>query len=131
MATSHGKDGIVKVADNAVAETTGWTLTETAETADNSSQGNGGARTHLAGLTAASGSIQCHWDPSDTTGQVVLTAGASVDLKLYPSGDGVGDHEISCTATITSLGIQSQVDGTVSQNFDFQVNGAVTRATVV
>ncbi len=129
MATSHGKDGIVKVGANAVAETTQWTLTRTAETADDTAQGDSW-RTHLAGLKGGTGSITCHWDPSDTNGQVALSVGESVSLSLYPSDDESGDAEITCTATVTSVGIQSSLEGVVSQSFDFLVNGAITDGTV-
>lgn len=129
MSTYHGKNGVVKVATNAVAEVTQFSHTETAETADDTAMGDDW-RTHKAGHKAASGSITCHWDPSDTNGQVALAAGESVSLKLYPSGAESGDQEISCTATITSVGVQSQLEGIVSQSFDYQVNGATTHAAV-
>jgi len=129
MATSHGKNGVVKLSTNAVAEVTQFSITETAETADDTAMGDD-ARTHLLGHTAATGSITCHWDPSDTDGQVALSVGASADLKLYPSGADTGDKEISCTATVTSVGVQSQLEGIVSQTFDFQANGAVSHAAV-
>ncbi len=130
MATSHGKDGIVKVGANAVAETTQWSVTQTAETADDTAQGDSW-RSHIVGLNAWTASITCHWDPSDTNGQVALTIGASVTLNLYPSDDASGDAEYTGTATVTSIGIQSSVDGIVSQSFDCQGNGALTISTVV
>lgn len=129
MATYHGKNGVVKVSTNKVVEVTQFSHTETAETADDTAMGDDW-RSHKPGLNAATGSVTCHWDPSDTDGQVALEVGASVALKLYPSGDGVGDHEISCTATVTSVGVQSQLEGIVSQTFDYQANGEVTKAAV-
>lgn len=130
MATHHGKSGVVKVGANSVAEVTQFSITETAETADDSAMGDG-ARTHKTGLTSATGNITCHWDPSDTNGQQALTVGASVTLNLYPGGADSGDAEISCTATVTSVSPSAQLDGIVSRSFDFQANGAVTHGTVV
>lgn len=129
MATYHGKDGVVKLSTNTVLETTQFSHTETAQTADDSAQGDDWD-THIVGRKAATASITCHWDPGDTTGQVALTVGASVALKLYPSGAGSGDHEISYTATVTSVGVQSDLNGIVSQSFDCTANGAVVHAAL-
>ena len=81
MATSHGKAGLVKVGTDTIAETTGWSLTETAETVDDTAHGDT-ARTHLVGHTSWTASITCHLDPSDTSGQGALTVGASVTITL-------------------------------------------------
>tara|TARA_R110002073_G_scaffold120601_1_gene262643 strand:- start:18719 stop:19114 length:396 start_codon:yes stop_codon:yes gene_type:complete len=129
MATYHGKNGVVKVATNTVLEVNQFSHTETAAIADDSAMGDAWD-THLVGRNGATGSITCHWDPGDTTGQVALAVGASVALKLYPSGAGTGDEEISLTATVTSVGVQSEKDGVVSQSFDYTANGAVVHAAV-
>ena len=129
MATSHGKAGLVKVGTDTIAETTGWSLTETAETVDDTAHGDT-ARTHLVGHTSWTASITCHLDPSDTSGQGALTVGASVTIKLYPAGDTSGDREYSGTATITSVSPNNALDAVNSVSFECQGNGALTTGVV-
>lgn len=129
MAKMHGKNGVVKVGDNAVAEVTNWTLTITTGIANSDAMGDDW-ETHLTGKKAATGSITCRLDPSDTEGQGELEAGGSVDLKLYPSGDESGDREYALTATITSVAPSASHDDVVNVSFDFTANGTVTTGAV-
>lgn len=129
MATSHGKDGIVKVGANRVLETISWSLTETAETVDDTAQGDA-ARTHLLGQTAWTASVSAHLDPADTTGQEALSIGASVTINLYPAGDQTGDREYTGTATVTSVSPTSEMSSVNSVSFELQGNGALTKGAV-
>lgn len=131
MATHHGKDGVVKVGANAVAEIDNWSVTEQAAVADDTSMGDTW-KTHIAGKTINSwnGSLACHWDESDTTGQEALTVGASVTLNLYPEGAGVGASYRTGQATITQVGLTVAKDGVVSRSFNFEGNGVLTSTTV-
>ena len=130
MGTHHGKDGVVKVGANAVAEIDNWSVTETAATADDTSMGDTW-KTHIAGKTINSwnGSLSCHWDETDTNGQQALTVGASVTLNLYPEGSGTGATYKTGTATITQVGLTVPKDGVVSRSFNFEGNGALSEAT--
>lgn len=129
MATTHGKYGIVKIGANTVAETTSWSISETAETVDNTAQG-AAARTHLLGQTSWTASISAHLDPSDTNGQEALTVGASVTVNLYPAGDQTGDREYTGTATVTSVSPSSEMASVNSVSFELQGNGALTKGAV-
>lgn len=131
MATHHGKDGVVKVGSNAVAEVDNWSVTETAEVAEDTAMGDTW-KSHIAGKTinSWSGNLNCHWDESDTQGQQALTVGASVTLNLYPEGAGVGATYKSGLATITSVGVTVAKDGVVSRAFAFQGNGALAEQAV-
>lgn len=129
MATSHGKDGIVKIGANTVAETQSWSLTETIETVDNTAQG-ADVRTHLVGQSSWTASVSAYLDPSDTNGQEALTIGASVTINLYPAGDQAGDREYSGTATVTSVSPNSEMSSVNSVSFELQGNGALTKGAV-
>lgn len=129
MAVHKGQEGYVSVGANTIAEIKDWSLSETAETLDTTSMGDT-ARSYLASLTTASGSISCHWDETDTTGQGAMTVGATVTLNLYPEGNTSGDTYATCSAIITEAGVSSAFDGLVSASFSFQVDGAVTWGTV-
>ena len=125
MANHTGSEGVVKVGANTVAEVRDWSLSETADTIEDTSMGDT-ARTRKPGLTSASGSISAFWDETDTTGQGALTVGAEVTLNLYPEGAASGDTYASLSAIITEAGVSATFDGMVEATFSFEANGAVT-----
>jgi hypothetical protein len=131
MGTHHGKDGVVKVGANAVAEVDNWSVTESAEVAEDTAMGDTW-RSHIAGKTINSwqGSLTCHWDETDTQGQQALGVGASVTLGLYPEGTASGATYKSGLATITSVGLTVTKDGVTQRSFNFQGNGALTEQAV-
>lgn len=128
MATHHGKEGKVLVGANEVAEVREFTYDGSAEVADDTAKGDTW-NTHLVGHKGATGTVSCMYDPSDTNGQVVFVEGASLSLVLKPIGDDTGDATLSFTATVTAVGIASPLRDVVTQDFSYQVNGAVTRGT--
>jgi hypothetical protein len=129
MANHKGSEGVVKVGANTVAEVRDWSLSETADTIEDTTMGDS-ARTRKAGLTSASGSITAYWDESDTTGQGAMTVGAEVTLNLYPEGATSGDTYATLSAIITEAGVSASFDGMVEATFSFEANGAVTWGTV-
>mgnify|MGYP003643918666 FL=1 len=129
MANHKGSEGVVKVGTATVAEVKDWSLSETAETIDDTIMGET-ARTRKSSLTSASGSLSAFWDESDATGQMAMTAGAEVTLNLYPEGAAVGDYFASLSAIITTFDVSAAMDGMVEASFSFESNGAVTWAAV-
>lgn len=129
MATHIGRDGVVKVGSNDVAEVRSFSLNETADTAEDTSMGDT-ARTHLITLTSFDGSIDVFWDETDTNGQVALGVGSSVTLALYPEGDSAGDTYYSGTALVTGVSRSSSFDGMVEASITVQGSGALTTSTV-
>ena len=129
MANHTGSEGVVKIGANTVAEVRDWSLSETADTIEDTSMGDS-ARTRKPGLTSASGSISAFWDEADTTGQGAMTVGAEVTLNLYPEGATSGDTYASLSAIITEAGVSASFDGMVEATFAFEANGAVTWDTV-
>jgi hypothetical protein len=129
MANHTGSEGVVKVGANTVAEVRDWSLSETADTIEDTAMGDS-ARTRKPGLTSASGSITAFWDEADTTGQGAMTVGAEVTLNLYPEGATSGDTYATLSAIITEAGVSASFDGMVEATFSFEANGAVTWGTV-
>jgi len=129
MANHTGSEGVVKVGANTVAEVRDWSLSETADTIEDTAMGDS-ARTRKPGLTSASGSISAFWDEADTTGQGAMTVGAEVTLNLYPEGATSGDTYATLSAIITEAGVSASFDGMVEATFAFEANGAVTWDTV-
>jgi hypothetical protein len=130
MATIIGNDGSVEIGANALAEVTEFSITEAANTADDTVIGDT-ARTHVVGTVSWNGSASCYFDSSDTNGQEALTIGASVTLNLYPEGNTSTKPEYTGTATVTGVEIGQANDSIVTRNFTFTGNGALTIGTVV
>lgn len=125
MANHTGVDGVVKVGANAVAEMRNWSVNETADTIDDTTQ-NDTSKTFQVGLKSWSGSMTCFWDETDTTGQGALTVGASVTLNLYPEGATTGDQYGTGTALINSVGVAVPTNGMIERSIGFQGTGALT-----
>lgn len=130
MAITRGKDGVVKIGTNTIAEVVDWNLDQTADVIETTSL-TATARTYTPGKTAGTGSITTNWDETDSNGQGAMTTGAIVALKLYPEGDAGGDTFYAFSGIITSIGQASGgSDGIVSAVYGFTVSGAITLATV-
>ncbi len=128
MANHKGSEGVAKIGANTIAEIKDFSLSETAETIDDTTMGDS-ARTKQVGLTTASGSMTAFWDETDTSGQGAMTVGASVTLNLYPEGATTGDKYATLTALITEKGVSTTLDGMVETSMSFEANGAVTWGT--
>ena len=129
MANHKGSEGVVKVGSNTVAEVRDWSISETAETIDDTTMGDS-ARTRQVGLTSCSGSLTAFWDETDTTGQGAMTVGSAITLNLYPEGETTGDSYATVSAIITEEGKSATMDGMVEATFSWEGNGAVTWGTV-
>ncbi len=129
MTTYAGSGGTVSVATNTIAEIVSFQFDATASTIPDSNL-NDTAETYKAGKTGASGSIECHWDPTDTTGQNAMVAGNSMAFILYPRGSTSGDPTIEFTGIITSVGTGVQSEAIISQSYAIQATGAITYGTV-
>ncbi len=129
MANHKGSEGVAKVGANTIAEVKDWSLSESAETIDDTVLGET-ARSKKVGLTSASGSLTAFWDETDTSGQGAMTVGASITLNLYPEGAVTGDKFASFEGLITEKGVSTSLDGMVETSVSFEANGAVTWAVV-
>jgi len=129
MATHIGRDGVVKVGANDVAEVRSFSINQTADTVEDTTMGDT-ARTRLVTLTSFDGSLDVFWDETDTNGQVALGVGSNVTLALYPEGDSAGDTYYSGTANVTGVSISTSVDGMVEASITVEGSGALTTTTV-
>ena len=129
MATHKGSEGLIKVGSATVSEIKSYSLEESADTIETTKMGDA-ARTYLPSLTSFSGSVDCFWDETDTSGQVALTPGASVTLVFYPEGAASGDTYYSGTALVTGKTITGSFDGMVEASISVQGTGAITTTTV-
>ena len=129
MATHKGSAGVVKVGANTVAEVTAFSFDETADTIETTALANS-AHSFVSDLVGWSGSVDCFWDETDTSGQGAMTAGASVTLNLYPEGADSGDTYFTGTAIITSISRSNAIGAIVTATFSFTGANALTSTTV-
>lgn len=130
MANHHGSEGVIKSGTNALAEVTGFEITETAEFAEDTTLADTSKTYNTTAVKAWSGSLDCFWDETDTNGQVSLTNGANVTIKVAPEGYSAGDTYLSGTALITERTITSQRGSVVTARIAFTGSGALTTTTV-
>ena len=129
MATHKGSEGTVKSGANAIAEIRSYTITETADVLEDTSMGDT-SRTYLSSLKTFTGSIDCFWDETDTSGQLSLDPGSSVTINIYPEGSGTGDTYYTGSVIITEKSVTASYDGMVEASFSFQGTGALSETTV-
>lgn len=129
MATHVGTSGVVKVGSDTVAEVTGFTIDETNDTVEDTSLTDT-SKTYKALRSDATGTIECHWDETDTSGQGALTVGASVTLNLYPEGADAADTYYTGSAIVTGVSQNVSLDGVIARTITVQFSGGVSTTTV-
>jgi|TARA_R110002072_G_scaffold15938_1_gene63269 hypothetical protein len=128
MAVHTGSEGTVKVGSNTIAEIRSFSIDETHDAIEKTAMGDS-YRSFSTGLSSWSGSIECWWDETDTSGQGALDVGASVTLNLYPEGATTGDIYYSGTALISGKTISASADGMVEASYSVQGSGGLTEST--
>jgi len=85
---------------------------------------------NTAAITSWSGSVTAYWDELDTNGQLALTTGSNVVLKLAPEGYATGDTYYTGNALVTEI-TRTVARGAVTEiSFSFVGNGALSTLTV-
>ena len=129
MATHKGSEGLVKIGSNTVAEVVDFSFDENADTIETTALANS-AHSFVSDLVGWSGSVDCFWDETDSTGQGAMTVGASVTMVLYPEGADSGDSYAQGTALIGTISRANAIGAMVTANFSFTGTGALAWATV-
>ena len=128
MATHHGKEGVVTVGGTEMGEVTSFTLETTGDVVEDTALSDG-TKSFVAGRTSFSGTIEMHFDETDSQ-QETLLAGASISFVLLPEGNDSGDASYSGTGIVTGMSINNSMDAIVSRTVTFQGTGALTVGTV-
>jgi hypothetical protein len=128
MATHHGKEGVVTVGGTAMGEVTSFTLETTGDVVEDTALSDG-TKSFVAGRTSFSGTIEMHFDETDSQ-QETLIAGSSIAFVLLPEGNDSGDASYTGTGIITGMSINNSMDAIVSRSVTFQGTGALTVGTV-
>ena len=127
MAVHHGKEGQVAIGGTAVGELTSFTLETTGDVVE-STKMEDGAKSFIAGRTSFSGTLEMHFDETDS-GQTQLVSGASLTFKLLPEGRSAGDRKFEGAGIVTGMSVNQPLDGVVARSVTFQGTGALTIGT--
>ena len=128
MATHHGKEGVVKAGSNVIGEVGSFTLETSADVVEDT-QLSDATKSFLAGRTSFSGTLEMHYDETDTA-QETLTVGSSISFTLLPEGNTSGDQSFAGSGIITGMSINNAMDAVISRSVTFQGTGALTKSTV-
>ena len=128
MATHHGKEGVVTVGGTGVGELTGFTLETTGDVVEDTALTDS-TKSFVAGRTSFSGTLEMHFDETDTP-QTSLLAGASLAFILLPEGNASGDRSFTGTGIVTGMSVNNSMDAIISRTVTFQGTGALTIGTV-
>ncbi len=134
MANHTAASGVVNVTPsggsaNAVAEVRSMSFEGSAETID-ATLLTSSSKVTKAGTKSYSGTVECFWDETDTTGQIALTEGAEATVDWLFEGATSGDYKYSLSMIVNSMSVSAAVDGMVEASFSFVSNGDLTRTTV-
>jgi predicted secreted protein len=127
MATHTGSEGTIKVGSDTVGEIRSYSISETADTIEDTSMGDA-SRTFKTGLKSFTASVDVFWDETDT-GQTALSVGSSVTLNVYPEGATTGDKYFTGSAIVTGLTVNGSFDGMVEASLTLQGTGALSLST--
>ena len=131
MANHHGSEGLVRVGAgaNLVAEVTGFSFTQTAEYAEDTTLSDTAKTYNTTAITSWNGTITAFWDETDTNGQIALAPGSNVTLVLAPEGTDTNDMRYSGSALVTEITRNVQRGAITEITFNFIGNGTLTAAT--
>ena len=127
MAVATSADGSITVGGTAVAEVTSFSFEQTSDTTESTSIGDTD-RTYLPTLKQYTATIEGHFDPEDTNGQLALDAGSSLAFEIFPTGEGADDKKYSGTGIVTSFSVSDSLGDMVSFSVSIQGTGALTEA---
>lgn len=125
MAFFAGNNGKVVVGSSQVANVVSWDLTVEADELDATCMGSNWGQ-YITGIRRWSGSLECQWDLTDTSGQKALydalTGATSVTLYLYTDAS----KYFMGRAYITSSTSTVNVSDIETITFDFRGTGTLT-----
>lgn len=132
MATIKGNSGVVKVGGTptAIAEITGFSITETEGTVEDTVLGDS-ARTYVPdGTPTWTATVNCYHYKADTNGQAVCLVGESLAFEFSPAGTANGAEKLSGTGIVTSRQVGDVGNGQiVPLALQIQGTGPLTHGT--
>ena len=129
MATKTGTDGLVSIGGNTVAELVSFSYDQTGATIPNNTLATQ-AEVHRPGRTGWTGSIECHWEKTDTTGQGAMAVSSVVDIVFMLEGDTSGYYKESGTAIITGVSTPIADESMITRSYSLIGTGPLVEGTI-
>ena len=129
MAALRGCLGVVEIGatPDVVGELTAYSINAVSQEIDTSAMGTCTASS-IAGTKKTTGTISANYDPDDV-GQLLFVIGTAPQLIIYPEGKGTGLVSWTATsATILSNTVSAEVNGVVTVEMGYSINGEFTVA---
>ena len=129
MAALRGCLGVVEIgaSPTVVGEVTAYTINAVADEIDTSSMGTCTASS-IAGNKKTTGTVSANYDPDDA-GQLLFVIGTKPQLIIYPEGKGTGlVGWTAAEATILANNVSGEVNGVVTVEMSYSINGEFTVA---
>ena len=124
MATTHGKDGQVRIGANQAARVESWNMTLDGGWADIPSLQDEW-NDQLGGIKSCTGAVNCYTDTADTNGQVAMqtavTGATTARLYLYINSTQHWEFDAHLDLTDTVA-----VEDVVRRNFNFRNSSTVS-----
>tara|TARA_B100000780_G_C21062585_1_gene427171 strand:- start:221 stop:622 length:402 start_codon:yes stop_codon:yes gene_type:complete len=132
MATISGTSGsvflqLVGTAEAIVGEVRTFNFDETIEPIDSTTMGDT-AKNYTGGLKDGILNIDCFYDHLNAQ-QVVMDAGALLDIEINPGGTGSGQKKYTGVGLVTSRSVSNSPDGLVEATFVMQISNGLTEGT--
>lgn len=134
MAATHGTNGILKVHDgSSLRDISNYcelaSLKRAAEVAETSGLGDAN-KEFVKGLKEATLNASGNYDATLDGYLALIWELPSTTWEYYPSDDATGCVKYSGSCILTKWDDESKIDAKVTNETEFQVTGAVTRAVV-
>ena len=127
MATIRGCLGVVSIGatPTVIAEITAYTINAVADEIDTSSMGTCTASS-IAGNKKTTGTVSANFDPDDA-GQLLMLIGTGPQLIISPEP---GVTFTAASATILANNVSAEVNGVVTVEMSYSINGEFVLASV-
>jgi len=115
-------DGIVQVGTQAIAEITGYSISHTSDTVENTVIGDA-SRTYVPTLKGFSATIDAMFDPLYATShQDDFAVGSTITFTIYPDGL-TGTRSYGGSGIVTDSSFSAAVGEMITVNFSLQGTG--------
>ena len=129
MATFLGRNGVVNIGTDPVAEIRNISVNESNEPIDNTAMGSEW-KTFMDGIKAWDASVEAHQDPTNAAGQGAIVNGAVVTAHFLHQGAGTGNMDVSGSGIVTGVQTSQAHDGLVAVTFNLTGNGPLAKVAL-
>lgn len=131
MSTFIGKNGVLRIGANAIAEIVDFEIEESVDLVEDTALADK-SKTYKSAddlVRGWTGKLTAHWDDTDTNGQEAAVIAALIAIEAYPEGTAVGASKLSGSAVVDNVAIGVAPNAIVSRTITFTGTGDLTIGT--